>query len=497
MFSINGTKPTSDNTIQLDYQIFSYSDRSELVSKLGINPGLADQLKSIHPIKEDSPVKTQEAKSVDEIIVTTLGTGSAAPSKYRNVSSTLLHIPNRQGSGLDFVLLDAGEGTLGQIKRKFGLEWQETLRRLKIIFISHLHADHHCGLASILQERSELDNCAPLALVCQYGIYLHLSEKSVIESLGLTGGGIQWFNSEHLLKSSDKRIPTQQNIEALISCDLKIETIPVKHWGKCFGVCIEDKTENWKIVFSGDTKPCQALIDAGQDADLLIHEASLGPEETELAETKGHSTIDQAIQVALKMKAKNCVLNHFSGRYPKIPPSINTTPEHEMKMAIAFDFMTCKIGEIGALQKCIPALEQMVEGLELDESTVDPQPPPTDPSPSSSSPSSTKNKSTQGKKSGPGSSPVKRAQEPQALKEEVDNLSNQVVPEPPNIDRSNQVVSEPPNVDRSNQVVPEPPSVDKVVPEPQTLTKSSLNLQTLTGPTKSSLNLQTLTASLR
>jgi len=227
--------------------------------------------------------------------------------------------------------------------------------------------------------------------------------------------------------------------------------------------------------FSGDTKPCQALIDAGQDADLLIHEASLGPEETELAETKGHSTIDQAIQVALKMKAKNCVLNHFSGRYPKIPPSINTTPEHEMKMAIAFDFMTCKIGEIGALQKCIPALEQMVEGLELDESTVDPQPPPTDPSPSSSSPSSTKNKSTKGKKSGPGSSPVKRAQEPQALKEEVDNLSNQVVPEPPNVDRSNQVVSnqvvpEPPSVDK---VVPEPPNVDKVVPEPPNVDRSN------------------------
>lgn len=434
-FSLNGTKPLSDNNTQLDYQIFSCSDRSELASNLGINPGLADQLKSIHPSREDSPVKTQEAKSVDEIIVTTLGTGSAAPSKYRNVSSTLLHIPNRQGSGLDFVLLDAGEGTLGQIKRKFGLEWKETLRCLKIIFISHLHADHHSGLASILQERSELDNCAPVALVCQYGIYLHLSEKSVIESLGLTGGGTQWFNSEHLLKSSDKRIPTQRNIEALISCNLEIETIPVKHWGKCFGVCIEDKTENWKIVFSGDTKPCQALIDAGQDADLLIHEASLGPEETELAETKGHSTIDQAIQVALKMKAKNCVLNHFSGRYPKIPPSINTTAGQEMKMAIAFDFMTCKIGGIGALQKCMPALEQMVEGLELDESTEDhPLPQPTDPYPSSSFPSSTKNNNTKRKKSGPGSSPVKGAHESQRLKEEVDNLSNPVFPEPRNVD---------------------------------------------------------------
>lgn len=112
------------------------------------------------------------------------------------------------------------------------------------------------------------------------------------------------------------------------------------------------------------------------------------------------------------MKAKNCVLNHFSGRYPKIPPSINTTAGQEMKMAIAFDFMTCKIGGIGALQKCMPALEQMVEGLELDESTEDhPLPQPTDPYPSSSFPSSTKNNNTKRKKSGPGSSPVKGAHE--------------------------------------------------------------------------------------
>jgi ribonuclease BN (tRNA processing enzyme) len=70
-----------------------------------------------------------------------------------------------------------------------------------------------------------------------------------------------------------------------------------------FFVYLRDSTKFYLCLvprFSGDTKPCQALIDAGQHADLLIHEASLGPEETELAETKGHSTIDQAIQIALQ-----------------------------------------------------------------------------------------------------------------------------------------------------------------------------------------------------
>ncbi|KAI7941104.1 hypothetical protein MJO28_013389 [Puccinia striiformis f. sp. tritici] len=391
-FSFKSSKMTAEHVSQLDYSIFGCSNRSELVSRLKIQPELADQLESLESNDYNSMASTGESKFIDQIVVTTLGTGSASPSKYRNVSSTLLHVPHGQGHEFDFVLLDAGEGTLGQIKRKFGPGWKETLKNLKMIFISHLHADHHCGLPSLLAERAKLDNCVPLALISQYGIYLYLNEKSVLEPLGLSMGRVQWFNSEDLLKNSDKRSQTMCRFQALTSSNLEIETVPVNHWGKCFGVCIEQKTQSWKIVFSGDTKPCQTLIDAGQNADLLIHEASLGPEETELAETKGHSTIDQAIQVALKMNAKNCVLNHFSGRYPKIPPSINKMNDQEMNIVISFDFMSCKIGAIHDLQKCIPALEKMVEGLDLEDTPQATEEGQSNPPPSSGKKRKTKKK---------------------------------------------------------------------------------------------------------
>lgn len=52
--------------------------------------------------------------------------------------------------------------------------------------------------------------------------------------------------------------------------------------------------------FSGDTQSCEALIEVGQGADLLIHEASLGADMKKLAASKGHSTIDQAILVGLR-----------------------------------------------------------------------------------------------------------------------------------------------------------------------------------------------------
>lgn len=50
--------------------------------------------------------------------------------------------------------------------------------------------------------------------------------------------------------------------------------------------------------FSGDTMPCDALVEAGQGASLLIHEATIQDDMPEVAHAKGHSTFGQAIDVA-------------------------------------------------------------------------------------------------------------------------------------------------------------------------------------------------------
>jgi len=110
----------------------------------------------------------------DELVVIPLGTNSAISSRYRNgdyfvqfslrlgvnlgiVSAQFVQIPDWGN-----ILLDAGEGTWGQMTRYFGLDearpsnvWQ-ALRDLKCIFISHAHADHHAGLAKILAMRKQV-----------------------------------------------------------------------------------------------------------------------------------------------------------------------------------------------------------------------------------------------------------------------------------------------------------------------------------------------------
>jgi ribonuclease Z len=78
----------------------------------------------------------------EELEVVFLGTGAAMPSKYRNVTSIYINRFARGG-----MLLDCGEGTLGQLTRRFGrAKVKNILCSLACVWISHIHADHHAGL---------------------------------------------------------------------------------------------------------------------------------------------------------------------------------------------------------------------------------------------------------------------------------------------------------------------------------------------------------------
>lgn len=85
--------------------------------------------------------------------------------------------------------MDCGEGTFGQLIRHFGfVRTEEILARTNIIFISHLHADHHLGLISLLKFRrkavQKFDSClqkvflvAPKPMVFWLHKYQNLFEE--------------------------------------------------------------------------------------------------------------------------------------------------------------------------------------------------------------------------------------------------------------------------------------------------------------------------------
>lgn len=144
--------PTNDEEVVLDAERNGGTDYAKA----------ADVAREEVAAKAAMRNETHELQPGDDIVVTTLGTGSAIPSKFRNVSSTHLDIPGTGG-----ILLDCGEGSLGQLRRRFGLEGlQKVYEDLRLIFISHMHADHHLGLTSILADRFKVSRDNDAELTC-------------------------------------------------------------------------------------------------------------------------------------------------------------------------------------------------------------------------------------------------------------------------------------------------------------------------------------------
>lgn len=115
-----------------------------------------------------------------------------------------------------------------------------------------------------------------------------------------------------------------------------IHNVRVIHCPQSYGVAI-NFYDGLKIVYSGDTRPTERLVKLGQDATILIHEATFDDSKRDEAVSKRHSTVSEAMDIAKRMNACRLILTHFSQRYPTMPP---TTIENGNGGAIfAFDFL--------------------------------------------------------------------------------------------------------------------------------------------------------------
>lgn len=310
-----------------------------------------------------------------DIVMTTLGTGSSHPSKYRNVSATLMDM-HADGT----LLLDVGEGTYGQMFRQFGGHERsadqkdsvdDRIRRLKGIFISHLHADHHLGTVTIIDRWNKLkSNSEPLYLIAPFAFDTFLRDLSDVFDFGYRN--VRFIHCEditfrHGLRSPRRQLSRTFLGELLRKCRFSdIATVDVIHCKYAYGIRLKHE-EGWKVVYSGDTRPCNNLVDAGQEATVLLHEATFEDDMRALAVAKRHSTTQEAIMVGEGMGAKYTLLTHFSQRYPKIPQF--DAENKSTVIGLCFDQMSVRLDQIPQLPKFLPALQVLFseENAEGDE----------------------------------------------------------------------------------------------------------------------------------
>jgi ribonuclease Z len=316
----------------------------QLAEKARAEINKPEYLAELEEKQKDIPSKDAE--------VITLGTGSALPSKYRNVSATLLRVP-----GAGNYLLDCGENTLGQLKRVFGAELPSILRDLKAIWISHLHADHHLGTASVIKawhtetRKDPLTASNSLVVSSDAAMLKWLQEYSEVEDYGHSRIHPVILNFENFY--SHEFSAKEREAWGMTSVKAK----RVNHCHGALAVCISFTTK-FKVAYSGDCRPCPAFAELGKGATLLIHEATFDDELIGDAIAKKHSTTSEALDIGRQMCARRIVLTHFSQRYQKIPV-MNTGDD--IKCVVAFDYMRCKVGDIAKLEHFRAALLKLYE----------------------------------------------------------------------------------------------------------------------------------------
>jgi len=299
------------------------------------------------------------------IEITFLGTVSGIPSKERGHPAIVLEY---SGEKKDILLFDCGEGTqLRLMKSKI------SFMKINKIFITHWHADHFAGLIPLIQtmnlekRQGELKIFAPEA------------EKFVSDILDLG-----YFGCRFPVKAIN--VPFEGNETSLIdeTEEYQVFSIPVLHTVPTVAYCFKEK-DRWsidpkklkklglrrgywlkklkkhgkatykgrevkieevanlkpglKIVYSGDTKPCENVVKISMNADLLIHDATFLEEQ----EGKAHADVKQAAKIAKKANVKQLILTHISRRY-KNPKEL----EEEAKkvfpnVKVAYDGMKVKL----------------------------------------------------------------------------------------------------------------------------------------------------------
>lgn len=315
--------------------------------------GLGDKQRTIDctPIALDIGGSFDPGALKDLVQIVTLGTGSALPSMHRNVISTLLRVPYTSGAasgaaGIEYrsVLLDGGENTIGTMMRNFGPDLDRVMSELRLIYLSHLHADHHLGIVSIVRRWFECnrDPSTKLHLVLPWQYHNFLREWFALEDDAVDLGRINYVSCEEFLTLEAKTPqlaqrpldaapraraareplappPLEQIAELLADLGLaSVATCRAIHCYWAYLVTLDfklDATQRFKVSYLGDTRPNPRFAEIGAGSDLLIHESSLAEDLIEEALAKKHSTMIEAVTMAKLMRCPKVVLTHFSTRY--------------------------------------------------------------------------------------------------------------------------------------------------------------------------------------
>ena len=241
-------------------------------------------------------------------------------------------------------LFDVGEATQHQI-----LKTTLKPRKVKKIFLTHLHGDHLFGLPGFLSSRSFQGGDEPLTIYGPKGTEeyvrtsLKISESHLTYPLNfvvLPEEGVliddatfrvECAKLDHRIASYGFRIiekdhPGELQVEKLHADGVpagpvyakikKGEVVTLADGRQIDGKDYIGHAQKGRIVtIIGDTRQCPPIERLAANADVLVHEGTFGKQEQKIARQYFHSTNINAAKVAKAAHVKRLLLTHISARY--------------------------------------------------------------------------------------------------------------------------------------------------------------------------------------
>lgn len=297
--------------------------------------------------------------------ITFLGTAASYPTATRSLPAIAVQ---RRG---ELLLFDCGEGT----QRQMVLSKIRFSNKMKIL-ITHMHGDHVLGLPGILQSMSLFNRKETVTLYGPSGLYDFVKSIKETVKFSLTfpikvreiKEGVVCREEDYTIKARwvEHTIPTLAyaliekkrlgifNIEKAKKLNIPRGPLwsKLQHEGKIMlpdGRIINSNQvmglprRGRKVVYSGDTRSCEALLEIAKDADVLIHEATFSDNLSDKAYKMYHSTPSQSAKIAKEAHVKSLILTHIGGRYIESSELLSQARNIFSTIDIAKDLMKVEV----------------------------------------------------------------------------------------------------------------------------------------------------------
>ena len=296
--------------------------------------------------------------------VTFLGTGGSLPTPHRNPSAILV---NRKG---ELMLFDCGEGAQQQMMRA-----KTGMMKLSSIFITHLHADHILGIPGLIQTMSFHGREDPLFIYAPERSFeqitylahigytrprfdVRITELSPGDVIERDEYDVTAIRTEHNVPSIGYALFEHQRtgrFDRERAIELGVPPGPLfSRLQRGESVTVDGKTVHpedvlgsprpgRRIVYTGDTRPTDTVLEASRGVDLLIHDGSLAHDLVDWARETMHSTAREAALLAKEAGVRKLVLTHISSRYADPSPIVKDAEAVFDRVQVARDFLEIEI----------------------------------------------------------------------------------------------------------------------------------------------------------